>query len=410
MMLKHACMSVGFVCLYAACQHASGVLPGDAVLEGSDPPEAGPWGEPCGDGYVEIEPLSVSGEGRLVRFCAEPENLWYYADIEGDGERGTLQVTIPRHPADFRQYDYSACLWPLTGWSAAGPQPRGFSSAGTLQVSVTEDARTLKFSWYGSAYRAEHSGFYGQVNGGTYSEPSACVAKVDAREHLAQMPHRDRLHTQLVKYTLRDGTHPTWPHFDPVPSHDEQAPPEYQGKLMPPEFCFREVELDYALSDGRITKICRQLAPYNLYFHFDGVNSDAVLVVDVPYDYAPPLWILNATHFPVVWSGSGSGTSVDDVLWPSYVTHATNSYQTMAFDIPRGIELLYTAYCWWCQSSTEQPQPLVPLPGDQLAAGVPPGEVRCIVGHALMLGPGGGPACVDERSVEIMQRRGFELP
>ena len=58
----------------------------------------------------------------------------------------------------------------------------------------------------------------------------------------------------------------------------------------------------------------------------------------------------------------------------------------------------------------EQLQVVVPLPGEQLAAGVPPGEVRCIVGHALMLGPGGDAACVDERSVEILQRRGFVVP
>ena len=129
-MIGHAWALVGFACLCATCQYASGALPSSGALE------AGSWGGPCADGYAEIEPLAVSGEGKLVRFCADAENLWYYADVEGDGERGSLQVTIPRHPADFRQYDYSACLW-TNAELPNRPWPESVGFARTWHASAT---------------------------------------------------------------------------------------------------------------------------------------------------------------------------------------------------------------------------------------------------------------------------------
>ena len=390
-------MFVGFACLCATCQHASGALPSGGA------PEAGSWGGPCIDGYAEIEPLAVSGEGRLVRFCADAENLWYYADIEGDGEDGYLQVTIPRHPADFRQYDYSACLWtnvelPNHPW----PESVGFVR--TWHASATEDSRTFVFSWHNLESRAAYFGFYGEVNGRPYSEPSACVHKADRREHLAQTPHLDRLHTKLVKYVPRDDGEPDRPRFDKIPSDHERVYELQYGRDKYVDRCFRE-DLDHTMSDGRITKICGDATINSLSFHFSGVDSGAVLVVDVPYDYIPPVYMLNGAYF-LTWDGF----DFEGPMLPAYVTHTTNSYQTMVFDIPRGLESMLIMYCWWCPGANQQPQALVPLPGEQLAAGVPPGEVRCIIGHALMLGPDGDAACVDERSVEILQRRGFEVP
>jgi len=400
-MIGHAWALAGFACLCATCQYASGALPSGGA------PEAGSWGGPCIDGYVEIEPLAVYGEGRLVRFCADAENLWYYADIEGDGERGSLKVTIPRHPADFRQYDYSACLWtnvelPNHPW----PESVGF--ARTWHASATEDSRTFVFSWHNLESRAAYFGFYGEVNGRPYSEPSACVHKADRREHLAQTPSMDRLHTKYVKYVLQDGEDPERTVFKIVLPSADRVPAAHSGGNPSLREPCKEVSLDYTMSHGSIDKICQGWHPYVLEFHFSDVSSDAVLTVDMPYDHVAPLLEWNIIDL--------QATSDDgEILWPAYVSHTSNWYQTMVFEVPQGIKSWDMTYCPWCHDfveygALEQPQALVPLPGEQLAAGVPPGEVRCIIGHALMLGPDGDAACVDERSVEILQRRGFEVP
>lgn len=394
-MIGHA-WALGFACLCATCQYASGALPSGGA------PEAGSWGGPCIDGYAEIEPLAVSGEGRLVRFCADAENLWYYADIEGDGERGSLQVTIPRHPADFRQYDYSACLWTNVELPNH-PWPESVGSARTWHASATEDSRTFVFSWYNLESRAAYFGFYGEVNGSPYSEPSACVQKADRREHLAQTPSMDRLHTKFAKYVLQDGEDPERAVFKFVLPPVDRVPAAHPNdKLSPSESCAKEINLNHTMSNGRISKICQGPHFYELEFYFSDVSSDAVLILDMPYDYAAPLHNRNAVDLFVL--------SDADFLWPVYVSHTSHRYQTIVFEVPQGIKNWQIYYCGWCHGNLEQWQSVVPLPKEQLAAGVPPGEVRCIIGHALMLGPDGDAACVDERSVEILQRRGFEVP
>ena len=132
---------------------------------------------------------------------------------------------------------------------------------------------------------------------------------MDRREHLAQTPSMDRLHTKYVKYVLQDGGDPERAVFKIVlPSADRVPEAHSNGKLSPSESCAKKVNLDYTLSNGRISKICRGSNQHELEFYFSDVSSDAVLILDMPYDYAAPLHNRNEGDLIVL--------SDTEFMWP----------------------------------------------------------------------------------------------
>ncbi len=154
--------------------------------------------------------------------------------------------------------------------------------------------------------------------------------------------------------------------MEPVPVKKEKKSMDERFEMICEEFDI-VVELNHSITSGEIEKICGSDLPSSFDIKFKNVNSDATLIIDVPYTMNTSIddtyyWDDNVVSLPLVVDGYDQRVTVFvDTKYEQHIiynykypdSHNSESYnekfsvirqcqdyQTLEFDLPSDIEFL----------------------------------------------------------------------
>ena len=126
-------------------------------------------------------------------------------------------------------------------------------------------------------------------------------------------------------------------------------------------YCSEELDYNYKINNGEVKKICFIEGFYEIVFYLQNIDSNAKLIVDIPYDHLPIINRENSQDYTVFPEINGSYSLLEYLQYDTITIVINGNYsgyslknlpnqnlyhQTFEFELPIHSEILYILTSW----------------------------------------------------------------